>query len=70
MQNAFNFVDHDEDGLINEHQLATILERYQLKPSQIGLELTESVLLDERAGDMGPRLQAPRPSRDGLDSPR
>ncbi|HBM28473.1 MAG TPA: phosphodiesterase, partial [Halomonas sp.] len=41
-----------------ETQLATCLERYQLKPSQIGLELTESVLLDERAGDMGPRLQA------------
>ncbi|WP_404464778.1 EAL domain-containing protein [Vreelandella aquamarina] len=43
-----------------ETQLATCLERYQLKPSQIGLELTESVLLDERAGDMGPRLQALR----------
>lgn len=43
-----------------ESQLATCLKRYQLKPSQIGLELTESVLLDERAGDMGPRLQALR----------
>ena len=32
-----------------ESQLATCLKRYQLKPSQIGLELTESVLLDERA---------------------
>lgn len=43
-----------------ESQLATCLRRYQLKPSQIGLELTESVLLDERAGDMRPRLQALR----------
>lgn len=43
-----------------ETQLATCLKRYQLNPSQIGLELTESVLLDERAGDMGPRLQALR----------
>lgn len=43
-----------------ETQLATCLERYQLEPSQLGLELTESVLLDERAGDMGPRLQALR----------
>ncbi|MGP9797771.1 putative bifunctional diguanylate cyclase/phosphodiesterase [Halomonas sp. 86] len=41
-----------------ETQLNTCLKRYQLKPSQIGLELTESVLLDERAGDMGPRLKA------------
>ena len=30
-----------------ETQLATCLERYQLKPSQIGLELTESVILDD-----------------------
>eukprot|EP01013_Petalomonas_cantuscygni_P024930 TRINITY_DN46678_c0_g1_i1.p1 TRINITY_DN46678_c0_g1~~TRINITY_DN46678_c0_g1_i1.p1 ORF type:complete len:194 (-),score=14.75 TRINITY_DN46678_c0_g1_i1:44-577(-) len=43
-----------------ESQLTTCLKRYQLKSSQIGLELTESVLLDERAGDMGPRLQALR----------
>ena len=43
-----------------ESQLATCLNRYQLSPSQIGLELTESVLLDERAGDMRPRLQALR----------
>ncbi len=43
-----------------ETQLSSCLERYQLKTSQIGLELTESVLLDERAGDMGPRLQALR----------
>lgn len=41
-----------------EAQLSTCLKRYQLKPSQIGLELTESVLIDERAGDMGPRLKA------------
>ncbi|PRY64550.1 PAS domain S-box-containing protein/diguanylate cyclase (GGDEF)-like protein [Vreelandella songnenensis] len=41
-----------------EAQLNTCLKRYQLKPSQIGLELTESVLIDERAGDMGPRLKA------------
>ena len=41
-----------------ETQLNTCLKRYQLKPSQIGLELTESVLIDERAGDMGPRLRA------------
>lgn len=43
-----------------EAQLATCLERYRLQPAQIGLELTESVLLDERAGDMGPRLQTLR----------
>lgn len=43
-----------------ESQLSTCLKRYQLEPSQIGLELTESVLLDERAGDMGPRLQTLR----------
>ncbi|WP_433924503.1 putative bifunctional diguanylate cyclase/phosphodiesterase [Vreelandella sp. 21] len=43
-----------------ETLLSSCLERYQLKTSQIGLELTESVLLDERAGDMGPRLQALR----------
>ncbi|RUR41351.1 putative bifunctional diguanylate cyclase/phosphodiesterase [Vreelandella populi] len=43
-----------------ESQLNTCLKRYQLKPSQIGLELTESVLIDERAGDMGPRLKALR----------
>ncbi|AVI61766.1 putative bifunctional diguanylate cyclase/phosphodiesterase [Halomonas sp. GFAJ-1] len=43
-----------------ETQLATCLERYRLQPAQIGLELTESVLLDERAGDMGPRLQTLR----------
>lgn len=43
-----------------ESQLATCLKRYQLAPAQIGLELTESVLLDERAGDMAPRLQALR----------
>lgn len=43
-----------------ESQLATCLKRYQLTPAQIGLELTESVLLDERAGDMAPRLQALR----------
>lgn len=43
-----------------ETQLATCLKRYQLTSAQIGLELTESVLLDERAGDMGPRLQSLR----------
>lgn len=43
-----------------ESQLATCLNRYQLLPSQIGLELTESVLLDERAGEMRPRLQGLR----------
>lgn len=41
-----------------ESQLAGCLKRYRLRPAQIGLELTESVLLDERAGDMGPRLKA------------
>ncbi|MGM0614238.1 MAG: putative bifunctional diguanylate cyclase/phosphodiesterase [Pseudomonadota bacterium] len=40
-----------------ESQLAGSLKRYGIKASQLGLELTESVLLDERAGDMGPRLQ-------------
>jgi EAL domain-containing protein (putative c-di-GMP-specific phosphodiesterase class I) len=43
-----------------ESQLAGCLKRYRLTPSQIGLELTESVLLDERAGDMGPRLETLR----------
>lgn len=43
-----------------ESQLASCLKRYQLTPSQIGLELTESVLLDERAGEMRPRLQGLR----------
>ncbi|WP_075880546.1 putative bifunctional diguanylate cyclase/phosphodiesterase [Vreelandella massiliensis] len=43
-----------------ESQLSGCLKRYRLRPSQIGLELTESVLLDERAGDMGPRLKALR----------
>ncbi|MCS2610286.1 putative bifunctional diguanylate cyclase/phosphodiesterase [Halomonas dongshanensis] len=43
-----------------EAQLASCLKRYQLSPWQIGLELTESVLLDERAGDMAPRLEALR----------
>lgn len=43
-----------------ETQLATCLKRYRITPGHIGLELTESVLLDERAGDMGPRLKALR----------
>ncbi|KPQ25061.1 MAG: EAL domain [Halomonas sp. HL-48] len=43
-----------------ESLLATCLKRYRLTPAHIGLELTESVLLDERAGDMGPRLKALR----------
>ena len=41
--------------------------RYGIRASQLGLELTESVLLDERAGDMGPRLQLLR--EQGLPSP-
>ncbi|WP_346796695.1 EAL domain-containing protein [Halomonas sp. Bachu 37] len=43
-----------------ESKLSGCLKRYRLKPEQIGLELTESVLLDERAGDMEPRLEALR----------
>lgn len=43
-----------------ESQLSSCLKRYHLNPSQIGLELTESVLLDERAGEMRPRLQGLR----------
>ncbi|GAA3909838.1 hypothetical protein GCM10022228_20810 [Halomonas cibimaris] len=43
-----------------ESQLAGCLKRYRLQASQIGLELTESVLLDERAGDMVPRLETLR----------
>ncbi len=43
-----------------ESQLAGCLKRYRLKPWQIGLELTESVLLDERAGDIVPRLETLR----------
>ena len=41
-----------------ETALATALARHDIQPALLGLELTESVLLDERAGDIVPRLEA------------
>ena len=43
-----------------EAALATGLARHGLPAGRLGLELTESVLLDERAGDVAPRLEALR----------
>ncbi|MCE8033946.1 MAG: EAL domain-containing protein [Halomonas sp.] len=43
-----------------ETSLSAGLARHGIEPSQLGLELTESVLLDERAGDIVPRLEALR----------
>jgi len=43
-----------------ETALATALARHNIQPALLGLELTESVLLDERAGDIVPRLEALR----------
>ncbi|MBA2780884.1 putative bifunctional diguanylate cyclase/phosphodiesterase [Billgrantia kenyensis] len=43
-----------------ETALSAGLARHGIEPSQLGLELTESVLLDERAGDIVPRLEALR----------
>ncbi len=43
-----------------EAALASGLARHGIEPAQLGLELTESVLLDERAGDIVPRLEALR----------
>lgn len=43
-----------------ESQLAASLAKYQVPAVMLGLELTESVLLDERAGDISPRLEALR----------
>ncbi|GHE22639.1 putative bifunctional diguanylate cyclase/phosphodiesterase [Halomonas urumqiensis] len=43
-----------------ESALAAGLARHQVPASQLGLEITESVLLDERAGDISPRLEALR----------
>ncbi|SDO83833.1 PAS domain S-box-containing protein/diguanylate cyclase (GGDEF) domain-containing protein [Halomonas shengliensis] len=39
-----------------ENTLAAGVARHGVPPSALGLELTESVLLDERAGDVAPRL--------------
>ncbi|GKW49403.1 putative bifunctional diguanylate cyclase/phosphodiesterase [Halomonas sp. NCCP-2165] len=39
-----------------EAQLAACLTEFKVPPRLLGLELTESVLLDERAGDIYPRL--------------
>ncbi|WIX33145.1 EAL domain-containing protein [Salinicola sp. JS01] len=47
-----------------ESRLISTLSQYRVAPSYLGLELTESVLLDERAGDISPRLEALR--REGL----
>ncbi|WFF40860.1 EAL domain-containing protein [Salinicola endophyticus] len=47
-----------------ESRLISTLGQYRVAPHYLGLELTESVLLDERAGDISPRLEALR--REGL----
>lgn len=43
-----------------EAALAAGLARHRVSARQLGLEITESVLLDERAGDIAPRLGALR----------
>ncbi|EWH01597.1 diguanylate cyclase [Halomonas sp. BC04] len=43
-----------------ESALSSGLARHGIAAAQLGLELTESVLLDERAGDIVPRLEALR----------
>lgn len=43
-----------------EARLAASLSQHKLPASQLGLELTESVLLDDRAGDIYPRLEGLR----------
>ncbi|QJQ95999.1 MULTISPECIES: bifunctional diguanylate cyclase/phosphodiesterase [Halomonadaceae] len=43
-----------------EARLASALSKYQVSASLLGLELTESVLLDDRAGDIYPRMEALR----------
>lgn len=43
-----------------EARLAACLSQHQVPARLLGLELTESVLLDERAGDIHPRLEALR----------
>ncbi|QFT86445.1 Phytochrome-like protein cph2 [Halomonas sp. THAF12] len=43
-----------------ESALAAGLARHKVPARLLGLELTESVLLDERAGDVAPRLEALR----------
>ncbi|SDM12535.1 PAS domain S-box-containing protein/diguanylate cyclase (GGDEF) domain-containing protein [Modicisalibacter muralis] len=43
-----------------ESCLAAALAQHRIPAQQVGLELTESVLLDERAGDISPRLEALR----------
>ncbi|MCP1367069.1 bifunctional diguanylate cyclase/phosphodiesterase, partial [Halomonas sp. BBD48] len=43
-----------------ESRLAAALAQHKVPASMLGLELTESVLLDERAGDISPRLEALR----------
>ncbi|MEC9482514.1 MAG: EAL domain-containing protein, partial [Halomonas sp.] len=43
-----------------ESRLAAALAQHKVPAQMLGLELTESVLLDERAGDISPRLEALR----------
>lgn len=43
-----------------ESRLAAALAQHRIPAGMLGLELTESVLLDERAGDIYPRLEALR----------
>ncbi|WP_110669171.1 putative bifunctional diguanylate cyclase/phosphodiesterase [Salinicola halophilus] len=47
-----------------ESRLLATLNQYRVPATLLGLELTESVLLDERAGDVSPRLESLR--REGL----
>lgn len=46
-------------GDLEAHLMST-LAQYRVPARLLGLELTESVLLDERAGDISPRLEALR----------
>jgi diguanylate cyclase (GGDEF)-like protein/PAS domain S-box-containing protein len=46
-------------GDLESHLIST-LNQYRVPPRLLGLELTESVLLDERAGDISPRLESLR----------
>ncbi|MGB8714023.1 MAG: EAL domain-containing protein [Onishia taeanensis] len=43
-----------------ESRISACLARYKVPPQLLGLELTESVLLDERAGDVYPRMTSLR----------
>ena len=55
----------DEEGDL-ETALASGLARHRVPARLLGLELTESVLLDERAGDIAPRLEKLRRQGHGI----